>query len=423
MQSTRSIRWIVASLMLISVVALAWQQLGMNVSVRIDAATHWSLTASNDKASGGASEATLSREGQKLVLHCKLAAGATPAHCGLDAEIGKASRGYDFSRFDRIVARLGAQGATPPQLTLRLNSTRRDGVAGARPSELPLPADGEIEAPLGALQVPQAWLDAQKLDATRRAIEVSNVTLVQLLLNGEPGDYTLTLDSLELRGKAFTLGEVALAVVGLWMLAGLAYLVFDLRVLRRQLLALQERDARLKELNNALQIETATNDKAPRRDPLTGVRNRVGMRDDLLREFERARSEKTPLSVVCCDIDHLSTINESHGQPLGDEVLVAFAQSIARRVRSSDLVVRWADDEFFLFCPDTSYESGLALAEKLRSIVMSHDWPKHLGVTASFGVATLSEEPIADCLARADAALFNAKQNGRNRVEGLVRNR
>jgi len=85
--------------------------------------------------------------------------------------------------------------------------------------------------------------------------------------------------------------------------------------------------------------------------------------------------------------------------------------------------VRWADDEFFLFCPDTSYESGLALAEKLRSIVMSHDWPKHLGVTASFGVATLTDEPIADCLARADAALFNAKQNGRNRVEGLVRNR
>jgi diguanylate cyclase (GGDEF)-like protein len=112
----------------------------------------------------------------------------------------------------------------------------------------------------------------------------------------------------------------------------------------------------------------------------------------------------------------MAQINDTHGHDHGDAVLVKVARTLVEYLRTSDAVARWGGEEFLLVCPNTSLESGKALAEKLRYRI------RNLGsdacaISASFGVATLGNESIEKLIKRVDEALYLAKQNGRDRVE------
>jgi diguanylate cyclase (GGDEF)-like protein len=152
-------------------------------------------------------------------------------------------------------------------------------------------------------------------------------------------------------------------------------------------------------------------------DALTGVLNRMGFNDAISRELSRARRYQQTLSVAIADIDHFKKVNDEFGHPVGDQVLVRTARLLSSCVRESDTVARWGGEEFAVIAPMTTEEGAASLAEKLRTIMAAtHLGPKE-AVTASFGVAELRpDDTVETLLQRADAALYRAKQSGRNQV-------
>lgn len=154
------------------------------------------------------------------------------------------------------------------------------------------------------------------------------------------------------------------------------------------------------------------------RDPLTGASNRRAMDQALSREVDLARRQGTPLSLLIVDIDHFKLFNDSHGHAFGDDVLVAVAQSIANTIRRSDLLYRFGGEEFVILTSHTDGEGANLLAERIRENIAAirSVRSRSIEVTASVGIARLKQnEDEQGLFERADAALYQAKQSGRNR--------
>ncbi len=152
-------------------------------------------------------------------------------------------------------------------------------------------------------------------------------------------------------------------------------------------------------------------------DPLTGVKNRRSMDQELATAVASASRTGIPHALVILDIDYFKKINDEHGHNVGDEVLVEMVALIEQNIRKSDQLFRFGGEEFVLLMPGVD-ETGLrAVMHNLQHIMRK--FLRHPGgqVTASFGVALLrSAETPDDWLARADEALYEAKDRGRDRI-------
>ena len=158
-------------------------------------------------------------------------------------------------------------------------------------------------------------------------------------------------------------------------------------------------------------------------DPLTGVVNRRRFFHTAEAELYRARRYDRPLVLALVDIDHFKRINDTHGHAIGDDTLKTLAHAFANRLRRSDLFARFGGEEFVLLLPETQLGDGLRLCERLRQMVETIKLQvpgksEPFGFTVSIGVADLQHEgdSLNQLLARADAALYKAKRDGRNQV-------
>jgi diguanylate cyclase (GGDEF)-like protein len=159
------------------------------------------------------------------------------------------------------------------------------------------------------------------------------------------------------------------------------------------------------------------------RDTLTGLYNRRKFMQ--LAEQELARAARVPgeLSLLMVDLDHFKHINDQYGHPAGDAALQQAAAILQQGVRGTDLVARMGGEEFIVLMPNTGRTGAMAAAEKLRHALSERPLDllgQSVAVTASIGVTGLPAHQRAsiDVLyAAADAALYAAKKNGRNRVE------
>lgn len=161
-------------------------------------------------------------------------------------------------------------------------------------------------------------------------------------------------------------------------------------------------------------------------DFLTGVKNRQHFDKRYVAELRRSRREHTPLSLVMMDIDHFKRVNDTHGHMVGDECLRTVAKLIADQLkRPADIVTRFGGEEFALILPNTPHQGALQVAEAIRAAVASNQiniQQVSLQVTVSLGVATMqlkSDSHQQKLLEEADKALYQAKQEGRNRVVGV----
>lgn len=159
------------------------------------------------------------------------------------------------------------------------------------------------------------------------------------------------------------------------------------------------------------------------RDPLTGLFNRRYLEETLDRELARAVRHGKPLSVVALDADHFKQFNDEFGHEAGDMVLKKLAEQLHLIVRPSDIACRQGGEEFLLVLPETDTKTALERAEELRQRIAMLDLQyqgRSLGhITVSLGVASIPQHANTadDLLQRADTALYQAKHNGRNRVE------
>lgn len=171
-------------------------------------------------------------------------------------------------------------------------------------------------------------------------------------------------------------------------------------------------------VQNLFLLEETT--RLARTDALTGLANRRHTDDRLAYEIARARRNKQALSIALCDIDHFKHINDSCGHLMGDEVLVRIGKTIVRSLRTVDIAGRWGGEEFMLVLPDTPIDGARVAVERIRAAIEAHgaipNGPAR--VTLSAGVTSFTDGDDAEAMVRrADAALYRAKENGRNRVE------
>ena len=158
-------------------------------------------------------------------------------------------------------------------------------------------------------------------------------------------------------------------------------------------------------------------------DDLTGLYNRVYVREQLEQSLDAQRRYSDPLSVVLIDVDHFKAINDTHGHAVGDEVLRETAVRIRRELRESDTVGRYGGEEFLVVLPRTCADAATRAAEKIRGAVAREPVPAvrrgvAVPVTVSLGIATAPDDgqEVARLLEVADQRLYAGKAGGRNRV-------
>jgi two-component system, cell cycle response regulator len=156
-------------------------------------------------------------------------------------------------------------------------------------------------------------------------------------------------------------------------------------------------------------------------DALTGLLNRYGLQRVLAYEHAEARRYSRPLSSLMIDLDNFKTINDTYGHSAGDTALRQVAAILTEVVRRSDMVFRYGGEEFLVLLPETDLDGAASLAEKIRAAAAASlfgDGTQAFHLTLSAGASSLFDsESGNDMIARADVALYQAKEQGRNRVE------
>ncbi|MHB1048154.1 MAG: GGDEF domain-containing protein [Thermoanaerobaculia bacterium] len=276
--------------------------------------------------------------------------------------------------------------------------------------EMGRPSDGVLGQPLADLLT----------EGDREAVSV---------VRGEPARLgPRLLNFVDASGNVFTVralleaGPAGLLVAGVRSSADEARLGEELLRLTNEL-ATTNREAvrRGRELERALARLHAANEvieKLARTDSLTLLANRRGLEEAIAHERDRAERTGEPLSVVALDLDLFKRVNDTWGHGVGDRLLSAVGEALRVGVRPYDVAARVGGEEFLLVLPATSRERAADVAERLRTRVAQlavEGLPER--VTASAGVAEHSRRETTEALlARADAALYEAKRLGRNRV-------
>lgn len=157
-------------------------------------------------------------------------------------------------------------------------------------------------------------------------------------------------------------------------------------------------------------------------DALTGLHNRYWLDNKLKRHYHRCIIDRKPMSVIMIDIDHFKQYNDLYGHPLGDRLLYFVAHTISHHLRPSESIARYGGDEFIILLPDVGIDRALKVAERIHESVLNAQFILPDGVevhpqTISVGVAELQEgQPLEMLISNADAALYRAKEKGKNCV-------
>ena len=282
-----------------------------------------------------------------------------------------------------------------------LRALASKGESSAIPPDLRLPADrpyfDAARPDFGFYQGPSAIDGVERLIAYRRLPEHGVVVLVQLA----PEDFFAAFQA----RRSMLL--FAASLVSLLLFAAAIALLLLSRRHFRDAVALQEAHRQLSQL-----VDT---------DALTGAASRRHFIKQLENELRRAVRYRSDLCLLMLDIDHFKHVNDTHGHPVGDEVLREFVVLCKSVLRSHDLIGRLGGEEFAVMLPHTDLDGARCVAEKLRLAIAGaaiHTAKGEISITVSIGVAIsqLNEEDGTRLTMRADNALYAAKQSGRNRV-------
>jgi diguanylate cyclase (GGDEF)-like protein len=195
------------------------------------------------------------------------------------------------------------------------------------------------------------------------------------------------------------------------------------RALEIQRKANETLEDKVKERTNELESVNQKLAELSTTDALTGVRNRRYFDQMLDREFNRARREREPLSILMLDIDHFKQVNDDYGHQVGDDALRRVANVLREVVhRTTDLVARYGGEEFTIILPNTEVAGAYTVAEKIRTNIAKQEFDTEgitFSITISIGI--MGDEPSKDSspdfwLKEADDALYKAKEEGRNTV-------
>lgn len=194
----------------------------------------------------------------------------------------------------------------------------------------------------------------------------------------------------------------------------------------RNFVQIHTQQQRLEAQQQLLEQQNARLSYLAEHDPLSGLLNRRAFGEIVAHELLRAERNQQPLCLLMLDLDHFKQINDQHGHPLGDRVIRQTATLLANQVRASDSLARIGGEEFVLLLPECDLQQGLQIAELLRQSVeeqLRQFEGQELALTVSIGLVAV---PVGQACsyerlyAASDRTLYQAKHNGRNRVEGAL---
>ena len=424
-QAERLKTLLVGLLLLITVLAVIVQSTLLNKVLVIDAKTPYAYDAVDDRDDGGASTAKIEVINNKLILHCDIVKNHLEwPYCSISFNFVKrgTTEGLDLSQYTYAKAWVKYDKPQPIGIRFEIrnfdpsyshagedNSLKYNGLEYYE-KNTPYPAI----IPLQNLQVLTWWLLEKEVPIQKMGREYNNAHSLDIATgNGvKPGKYDIIIERIEFVGKYVSDKNLYLFLLAIWGLFALGYFINRMHFIKVKLRESGHRQHELEALNRLLNVQQKTLKEKLSRDPLTGVLNR----DGIANLFEGKNANRQNLSIIFMDIDHFKKINDSYGHNIGDQVLIHFARAISENTREMDLLARWGGEEFILACPNTDLAHAVQLAEKLRRSITEHVWPENISLTASFGVAEMYNEAPAEFIGRADRALYEAKEKGRNCV-------
>lgn len=202
--------------------------------------------------------------------------------------------------------------------------------------------------------------------------------------------------------------------------------VVEYIAIRHDITELEETKQQLRNINKAMKNKvdelysmTNTLEQKAYKDKLTGINNRENFEDIFALEIATAKQSNIPLSLVIFDVDNFKLVNDTYGHQAGDTILIDLVKLIEDNIKNGDIFARWGGEEFVILTPSTDINGACNLAENLRKLVQLHPFSYvENQMTLSFGIAQLSGDDNKKTLfEKADGALYEAKKNGRNRVE------
>ena len=373
-----------------------------------------------DEPHGGTSTITVDR---KRALHwrCDLRAVYAYPYCGYELLLDSKTpdKGYDLSRLESLTITLDYKG---PSDTFRIyfkNFDPRYSTPGV-PDTLKFnkvevsakPGHNVVHLKTSDFAVAEWWVTQNKIKPELSHVQLDNVTEFQFQTGtaAPPGTYQFKVNRIVLRERLIAQATWYAAILGAWAVLTGAYLLYRILKMRNDL------EQRRKSQAAALRLAQYAEESA-RRDYLTKLFNRSGI-IDLYHPLAMNRRTDGTLAVILLDVDHFKLVNDQHGHSAGDQVLAGIAQILTDNTRSGDIVGRWGGEEFLLICSISDQDAAMTIAAKLRTSIEAHDFPVVGHVTASLGIYCCNgqADALEQIVSYADAALYAAKEQGRNRV-------
>ena len=321
----------------------------------------------------------------------------------------RASTTRDIGIEELLSRKIPEEGAMPRVLLVdeRGSSSaaiaaKMDGVA-----ELDIVADPQTgifqaaEAPYECVMVSTRFSDFDPLRLCSQLRSLDRTRFVPIILLAEQGEDERVVRGLELGVNDYLMRPID----------------------QQELIARLRTQVRRKRYNDHLRASLAHTIEMAVTDGLTGLHNRRYLDSHLQTLFDRAVARRRPLSVMITDLDRFKSINDTYGHDAGDEVLREFAQRLRKNVRGIDLACRYGGEEFVVVMPDTEPHVAEKVAERIRAEVACQPFVRPgdrvtIEMTVSVGVSSLKRGPdaVQDLMKRADVALYEAKNGGRNKV-------
>ncbi|WP_347331615.1 GGDEF domain-containing protein [Marinimicrobium locisalis] len=388
--------------------------------------TEYPAALVNDAFTGGNSEVRwLDREAQRW--QCEIGQASPEPYCSLQLDVTDANgQGLDLRRFDTMTVWADYQGnATHMRIYLRnrhpnyykpgISISTKFNAVEVLVKDL---AAGLVVDMNNDFSVPDWWLVGGDIPLAFSRPEFNDISLIEFQTGStvRSGVHEIQVQKIVWKGHLIERTVLYQSVIIAWALAILGMLAYRVLNMRSDLNRQRQYQQELLAINRSLNVKSRRYKNMAKTDALTGLPNRVGIRNMLHKGLTDWRDNGAPFSFAIIDLDNFKHINDTYGHDVGDRILKDVARLMSNRVRRTDAVARWGGEEFVLVCPDTTLEQALQVAENLRAELdqsLSHDG---LNITASFGVASMTEPNLDSLFKKADNALYKAKELGRNRV-------
>jgi diguanylate cyclase (GGDEF)-like protein len=420
---------ITIGMLVLSISVLVWYHFRGDTKMITINPENYQYYAADDKKVGGISDASLVKKGTKPSMRCTMKRGkyAWP-YCEVAIHFSDSIfEGIDLSSYSTLILDIDYTSADPNgrlRVYLRNSNpiyTKRNDTASLKFNGVEYEPGfnaGPKEIALSDFQVMTWWIADYKVPVEHSAPEFSNISILEIATSStvKSGDFEITINSIELRGSWIKENTLLKIILYVWLIMTVGYILYEQRRLNKKLKVSTYRESRLRTLNDNLKEKNVEFAELAHRDSLTGARNRNAVRDWLDQMSQQVRWGKQTFSVIYIDIDFFKKINDKFGHQTGDDILREFVLVVTSAIKSTDFLVRWGGEEFVVFCPHHNAQQATEKAEHIRKTIEHHLWCHNESLTCSLGVTEMKDERITEVIARADDALYKAKNAGRNKV-------